>query len=89
MGLQFYQGLQFYLLGGKPPKAREPLLWTDDQQTTKTDRLTAEELKYSHNKARQRRCPSNDLLEVWQSSAPFGGRPIGTALEALLTKVLK
>jgi hypothetical protein len=26
-------------------------------------------------------------LEVWQKSAPFGGRPIGGTIEALLTKV--
>jgi hypothetical protein len=27
-------------------------------------------------------------LEVWQNSAIFGGRPIGSAIEALLTKVV-
>ncbi len=57
-----------------------------DQQTT--DRLTAEELKYSHNRARRRQRPTNNLLEVWQNSAPFSGRPIGAAVEALLTIVV-
>jgi hypothetical protein len=28
------------------------------------------------------------MFEVWQNSAPFGGRPIGGAVEALLTKVI-
>jgi hypothetical protein len=28
------------------------------------------------------------MLEVWQNSAPFGGRPIGSAVEVLLTKVI-
>jgi hypothetical protein len=28
------------------------------------------------------------MLEVWQNSAPFGGRPIGGAVEVLLTKVI-
>jgi hypothetical protein len=27
------------------------------------------------------------MFEVWQNLAPFGGRPIGGANEALLTKV--
>jgi hypothetical protein len=27
------------------------------------------------------------MFKVWQNSAPFGGRPIGGAVEALLTKV--
>jgi hypothetical protein len=27
------------------------------------------------------------MLEVWQNSAIFGGRPIGAAIEALLTIV--
>jgi hypothetical protein len=29
------------------------------------------------------------MFEVWQNLAPFGGRPIGGAVEALLTKVEK
>jgi hypothetical protein len=28
------------------------------------------------------------MLEVWQNSASFGSRPIGGAVEALLTKVV-
>jgi hypothetical protein len=28
------------------------------------------------------------MFEVWQNSAPFGGRLIGGAVEALLTKVI-
>ncbi len=49
--------------------------------------MTAEELKYSCNRARRRPRPTNNLLEVWQNLAPFSGRPIGAAVEALLTKV--
>ncbi len=55
----------FYPFGGKPSKAREPLLWTDqptnDQGPTTNDQRpktndqgpTAEDLKYSRNRARQ------------------------------------
>ncbi len=32
--------------------------------------------------------PTNNMLEVWQNSAPFGDRPIGAAVEALLTIVV-
>jgi hypothetical protein len=53
-----------------------------------TNRLVAEELKYSHNRARRRQRPSNNLLEVWQNSAIFGSRPIGAAVEALLTIIV-
>jgi hypothetical protein len=28
------------------------------------------------------------MWEVWQNLSPFGGRPIGTAVEVLLTKVV-
>jgi hypothetical protein len=28
------------------------------------------------------------MFEVWQNLAPFGGRPISGAVEALLTKVV-
>jgi hypothetical protein len=28
------------------------------------------------------------MFEVWQNSAPIRGRPIGAAVEALLTKVV-
>ncbi len=42
-----------YPFGGKPPKAREPLLWTH-RPTNNQQQLTAEELKYSCNRAWQR-----------------------------------
>jgi hypothetical protein len=76
--------------GGKPPKAWEPLLWTNQQPTNDqpTNQLTAEELKYSHTRSRRHQRLTNNLLEVWQNLAPFGGRPIGAAVEALLTKVV-
>jgi hypothetical protein len=28
------------------------------------------------------------MFEVWQNLAPFGGRPFGGAIEALLTKLV-
>jgi hypothetical protein len=31
---------------------------------------------------------SNNMFEVWQNLAPFGGRTIRGAVEALLTKVV-
>jgi hypothetical protein len=46
----------YYPFGGKPPKAREPLLCTDQ--------LTAEELNYSCDRAQQHQCSTNNLLEV-------------------------
>jgi hypothetical protein len=46
----------------------------------------AEELKYSRNRTRQHQCPTNNMFKVWQNLAPFGGRPIGGAVEVLLTK---
>ncbi len=73
---------------GKPPKAREPFLWMD-QPTTNDQQLTAEELNYSGDRAWQHQRPTNNLLEVCKNLAIFGGRPIGTAVEALLTKVVK
>jgi hypothetical protein len=71
--------------GGKSPKAREPILWTDRRPT---DQPLAEELKYSHDRALQHQRPTNNLLEVWQNLAIFGGRLIGSAVEVLLTKVV-
>jgi hypothetical protein len=53
-----------------------------------TNQLLAEKLKYSRNWARRHQCPTNNLLEVWQNLAIFGGRPIGGAVEALLTQVV-
>jgi hypothetical protein len=76
---------------GKPPKAWEPSLWPVDQQQrteTKDQQLTAEELKYSSNRAWHHPHPTNKMLEVWQNSAIFGGRPISSAVEVLLTKVV-
>jgi hypothetical protein len=32
--------------------------------------------------------PTNNMLEVWQNWVIFGGRPIGGAVKALLTKVV-
>jgi hypothetical protein len=58
-------------------------LWTDRL----TNQLLAEELKYSHDRAQRRQRPTNNMLEVWQNLAIFGGRPIGAAVEVLLTKV--
>ncbi len=59
---------------------------TNNRRTT--NQPAAEKLKYSRNRARQRQRPTNYVFEVWQDSAPFGGRPIGGAVEALLTKVV-
>jgi hypothetical protein len=44
-----------------------------------TNQMLAEELKYSHDRARRHQRPTNNLLEMWQNSAIFGGRPIGSA----------
>jgi hypothetical protein len=60
-----------------------------DQPTTNDQQLTAEELNYSGDRAWQHQRPTNNLLEVCKNLAIFGGRPIGTAVEALLTKVVK
>jgi hypothetical protein len=57
---------------------------TNDQPT---NWLTAEELKYSRHREWRCQCPTNNLLGVWQNLAPFGGRPINAAVEALFTKV--
>jgi hypothetical protein len=62
---------------------------TNNQQpTTNNQQPATEELKYSRNRARRHQCPTNNLLKVWQSLAPFGGRPIGAAVEVLLAIVL-
>jgi hypothetical protein len=76
----------FYPFGGVPPKAQEPLFWTNQRPTT--NQLTAEESKYSRTRAQRCGRPTNNLLEVWQNLSPFGGRPIGAAVEALLTKII-
>jgi hypothetical protein len=62
---------------------------TNDRPTDQsTNQPLAKELKYSRNTARRHQRPTNNLLEVWQNSAIFSGRPIGGAIEALLTKVV-
>jgi hypothetical protein len=61
---------------------------TNNQRLRTTDQLTTEKLKYSCNRAQWRQCPTNNLLEVWQNLAPFSGRPIGAAVEALLMIVV-
>jgi hypothetical protein len=43
---------------------------------------------HSRDRARQHQRPTNNLLEVWQNLAIFGGRSIGGIVEALLTKVV-
>jgi hypothetical protein len=46
----------------------------DDQQPTTNDqRPTAEELKYSRDKAWRHRRPTNNLLEVWQFTGSLAG----------------
>jgi hypothetical protein len=75
------------LFKGNLPKPGNPYCGPTNQPTN-NQQLTAEELKYSRNRARQCQCPTNNLLKVWQNLAPFSGRLIGTAVEALLTKVL-
>jgi hypothetical protein len=57
-------------------------------QQTNNNQLTAEELNYSRDRARRHQRPTSNMLEVWQNSAYFGNRPIGAAVEALLTKVI-
>jgi hypothetical protein len=81
-----------YLFGGKPPKAREPYCRPTNRPTyqqTTNDRLTPEELNYSGDRARRHQRPTKNILEVWQHLAPFGGRPIGGAVEALFDQSRK
>jgi hypothetical protein len=79
--------LQVYPFGGKLLKPGK-LYFGPTNQPTKDKQLTTEELKYSRNRARGHRHPTNNLLEVWQNLAPFGVTPISIAIEVLLTKVL-
>jgi hypothetical protein len=67
------------------PKPGNPYCGLTNNQPTDRpiNRLTAEELKYSRNRAGRHHCPTNNLLEVWQNLAPLCGRPIGAAVEAL------
>jgi hypothetical protein len=62
-------------------------LWTDQPIEQPTNQLLAEKFKYSRDRARWHQRPTNNLLEVWQNLAIFSGRPISSAVEALLTKV--
>jgi hypothetical protein len=55
---------------------------------TNNQQPLTEELKYSHHSAQQHQCPTNNMVKVWQNLALFDGRPIGGAVEALLTKVI-
>jgi hypothetical protein len=50
--MYFDQKKNRYLFGGKPPKAREPLLWTDDQQTTNDQRPTTNNQRPTTNNQR-------------------------------------
>jgi hypothetical protein len=75
--------LSLILLEGSLPKPRNPYHGPINNQQP-----TAEELKYSRKRARRHQRPTNNLLEVWQNLAPFGSRPIGSAVEALLTKIV-
>jgi hypothetical protein len=61
---------------------------TDDQRPTNDDQPAAEELKYSQDRAWQHQRPTYNMFKVWQNSAPFDSRPIGNAVEALLTKAV-
>ncbi len=53
-----------------------------------TNQLITEGLKYSRHSARRRQCPTNNMFKVWQNLANTGGRPISTAVEVLLTKII-
>jgi hypothetical protein len=70
--------------------SQSPGTFIVDQPSTNqsTDRLTAEELKCSCHRARWHQHPTNHMFEVWQNLALFNGRPIGGAIEVLLTKVV-
>ncbi len=78
--------LYIFLLEGNLPKPGNPYCGPTDQQPT--DWPLAEESKYSLDRARRCQCPTNNLLEVRQNLANFGGRPIGGTVETLLTKVV-
>jgi hypothetical protein len=84
MLLHYDRQIECNPFGGKPSKAREPLFWTNQP----ANQLLAEKLKYSHNRAQQRQRFTNNIIKVWQNLAPFGGSPLGSAVELLLTKVL-
>ncbi len=58
----------------------------EDQPTT--NQLTTEELKYSGDRAPGHQPATNNVLKVWQNLDPFGGRPMGGTVEAMLTEIL-
>ncbi len=73
----------------KQPTTDDQLPTTNDQWPMTNDQQpTAEELKYSRNRARRGQCPTNNMLEVWQNLASFSGRPISGVVVTLLTKVV-
>jgi hypothetical protein len=76
------------LLEGNLLKPGNPYCGPTDQQPTTNDQPGREELKDSRDRAWRHQQPTNNMLKVWQNSAPFGGRPISGAVEALLTKVV-
>jgi hypothetical protein len=76
------------LLEGSLPKPGNPYCGPTTKDQWPTNQLTSEELKYSRNRARRHWGPTNNLLGVWQNLGIFGGRPIGAAVEALLTIVV-
>jgi hypothetical protein len=75
-------------LEGNLLKPGNPYCGPADKQPTTNNQPATEELKYGQDRARRRRCPTNKMFEVWQNLAPFGCRPIGGIVEALLTKVV-
>jgi hypothetical protein len=76
----------FILLEGNLPKPGNSYCGLTDQRPT--NKLTTDELKYSHNRAQRHQCLTNNLLEVRQNSAISGSRPIGATVEALLPIVV-
>jgi hypothetical protein len=79
--------LSFWRLEGNLLKPSSPYCGPPNQPTNQpTDQPTAEELKYSRHRAWQHQRPTNNMFKVWKNLAPFGGRPIGGVVEALLTK---
>jgi hypothetical protein len=67
------------------PTTNQP---TDQPNDQPTNRPTTEELKYTHHRAQRLQHPTNNMVEVWQKLAPFGGTPTSGAVEVLLTKVV-
>ncbi len=74
-----------YPFGGKPPKALEHLLWTDQPTTNDRPQRNQITAAIGHGDIG---APLTNLLEVCKNLPIFGGRPISGAVEALLTKVV-